>query len=145
MKRLSKIEKDNIKKWEDIPLSITQERRINVLNPNKYLRLSGGCTIDLSDAETCALRSIINTGEKITIEVSPEDGYIEEIEFYAGDDCWMEETDEMYLERMKKYKKVEWEELLRVRKTQADISKKSKKKEDDEYKLFVRLERKYRK
>ena len=141
MKRLTKIEKDSIEKWEDIPLSKTQEKRMKVLNPSKYLRLGAGCSVDLSDEETCKLRSIIN-GEKIRVEVSTDcDGYVEEIEFFAGGDIYMEETDEMYQERMDAFKQYEWEELLRVR----NVQKISKKKVDDEYKLFLRLEKKFRK
>lgn len=145
MKRLTKIKKAKILKWEDIPLGDAQLKRLKVKDETKYFCLYGGSNT-ISNEPKEKLINLLKTDGPISLEISTDyDGYVEEIEFIAGENFNRDETDEEYNLRMDYIKKSEFEELIRSRKIEKanETKRKNISKHKDEYDLFLKLKKKF--
>ncbi len=146
MKRLTKVQKAQILKWEDIPLDKKQLKRMSVPDNTKYISISGGSSVDLSKEQKEQLRIILKSDETICIEIETDyEGYVDEIEIMAGACFYIDENDDVYNERMRAIKEYEFENLLRLRKIEEEKDNKKKRivKNKDEYAEFLRLKTKF--
>ena len=77
MKRLNKEEKDKIKCWEDIPLSVRQLKRVKILDITKSRSIMHKDDISGEDLEW--LRKAVNNNNKIYLDVEQDYDFVEEV------------------------------------------------------------------
>ena len=146
MKKLTKIEKAQILRWEDVPLCENQLKRMLMTDDTKYISINGGSSVNLTKEQKEQLQIILKSDETICIEIDIDyEGYVDDIAIMAGTNYYIDENDDVYNERMQFIKEYEFENLLRFRKNEEENNKKKKTiiKNKDEYAEFLRLKKKF--